>query len=139
MSLEVGKVPFVVPLLMLYGLDAPLNTLEELETLFTDELADTADVADLGDVADVVDFADVMDVADDVDACKFADVADVLGVDDESDEAGIAVEKFGNEEGAVDPQLHCALVDDPPARKLEIEKNRSFDFSYKMKMYFKDI
>ena len=114
--------PFVVPLLMLYGLDAPLNTLEEFGTLFTDGLADTADVADLGDVADVVDFADVMDVADDVDACKFADVVDVLDVDDESDEAGIAVEKFGNEEGAVDPQLHCALVDDPPTRNLEIEK-----------------
>ena len=123
MSLEVGKVPFVVPLLILYGLDAPLNTLEELGTLFTDGLADTADVADLGDVADVVDFADVMDVADEVDACKFADVADVFDVDDESDEAGIAVEKFGNEGGAVDPQLHCALVDDPPTRNLEIEKN----------------
>ena len=117
MSLEVGKVSSVVPLLILYGLDAPLNTsLEELGTLFTDGLADTADVADLGDIADV------MDVADNLDACKFADVADVLGVDDESDEAGIAVEKFGYEEGAVDPQLHCALVDDPPARHLEIEK-----------------
>ena len=112
--------PFVVPLLILYGLDAPLNT--ELGTLFTDGLADTADVADLGDVADVVDFADVMDAADDVDACKFADEADVLDVDDESDEAGIAAEKFENEEGAVDPQLHCALVDDPPTRNLEIEK-----------------
>ena len=122
MSLEVGKVPFVVPLLILYGLDAPLNTLEELGTLFTDGLADTTDVADLGDVADVVDFADVMDVAEDVDASNFADVADELDVDDESDEAGIAVEKFENEEGAVDPQLHCALVDDPPARHLEIEK-----------------
>jgi len=117
MSLEVGKVPFVVPLLILYGLDAPLNTLEEVGTLFTDGLADTADVADLGDVTEVVDFADVTDVADDVDACKFADEADVLDADDESDEAGIAVEKFGNEEGAVDPQLHCANVDDPPGRQ----------------------
>ena len=126
MSLEVGKVPFVVPLLILYGLDAPLNTLEEVGTLFTDGLADTADVADLGDVTEVVDFADVTDVADDVDACKFADEADVLDADDESDEAGIAVEKFGNEEGAVDPQLHCALVDDPPTRNLDIEKKLIF-------------
>ena len=122
MSLEVGKVPFVVPLLILYGLEAPLNILEELRTLFTDGLADTADVADLGDVADVVDFADVMDAADDVDACKFVDVADVLDADGKSDEAGIAVEKFENEEGAVDPQLHCLLVDDLPIRNLEIEK-----------------
>ena len=114
--------PFVVPLLILYGLEAPLNTLGELGTLFTDGLADTADVADPGDVVDVVDFADVMDVAEDVDASNFADVADELDVDDESDEAGIAVEKFENEEGAVDPQLHCALVDEPPARHLEIEK-----------------
>ena len=111
MSLEVGKVPFVVPLLIRYGLDALLNTLEELGTLFTDGLADTADVADLGDIADV------MDVADNVDACKFADVSDV-----ESNEAEIAVEKFENEEGAVDPQLHCLLVDDLPIRNLEIEK-----------------
>ena len=96
--------------------------MEELEALFTDGLADVADVADLGDVADVVDFADVMDAADDVDACKFPGVADVLDADDKSDEAGIAVEKFENEEGAVDPQLHCALVDDPPARNFEIEK-----------------
>ena len=122
MSLEVGKVPFVVPLLILYGLDAPMNTLEELGTLFTDGLADTAGVAGLVDVADVVDFADVMDVAEDVDASNFADVADELDVDDESDEAGIAVEKFENEEGAVDPQLHCVLVDDLPTRNLEIEK-----------------
>ena len=114
--------PFVVPLLILYGLDAPLNTLGELGTLFTDGLADTADVADLGDVADVVDFADVMDVADDVDVYKFAEVVDVLDADNESDEAGIAVEKFENEEVAVDPQLHCAFVDDPPARNFEIEK-----------------
>ena len=124
MSLEVGKVPFVVPLLIRYGLDALLNTLEELGTLFTDGQADTADVADLGDVADVVDFADVMDVANDVDACKFADVADVLDEDDKSDEAGIAVEKFENEEGAVDAQLHCALVDDPPTRNFEIKKKQ---------------
>ena len=103
--------PFVVPLLLLYGLDAPLNTLGELGTLFTDGLADTADVADLGDIADV------MDVADNVDACKFADVSD-----DESNEVEIAVEKFENEEGAVDPQLHCVLVDDLPTQNLEIEK-----------------
>ena len=122
MSLEVGKVPFVVPLLILYGLDAPLNSLEELGTLFTDGLADTAGVAGLVDVADVVDFADVMDVADDVDVYKFAEVVDVS--DDESDEAGIADEKFENEEGAVDAQLHCALVDDPPARNLEIEQKK---------------
>ena len=116
--------PFVVPLLIRYGLDALLNTLEELGTLFTDGLADTADVADLGDVADVVDFADVMDVADDVDVYKFAEVVDVLDADDRSDEAGIAVEKFENEEGAVDAQLHCALVDDPPARNFEIKKKQ---------------
>ena len=42
--------------------------------------------------------------------------------DDESDEAEIAVEKFENEEGAVDPQLHCVLVDDLPTRNSEIEK-----------------
>ena len=129
--------PFV--LLMLYGLDAPLNTLGELETLFTAGLADAADVADLGNVVDVVDFADVMDVADDVDVYKFAEVVDVLDADNESDEAGIAVEKFENEEVAVDPQLHCAFVDDPPARNFEIEKNWPFDFSYKTKMYFKDV
>ena len=122
MSLEVGVVPFVLPLLILNGLEAPLNTLEELGTLLADGLADTVDVADLGDVADVADFADVMDVADEVDVYKFAEVVDVLDADNESDEAGIAVEKFENEEVAVDPQLHCAFVDDPPARNFEIEK-----------------
>ena len=111
--------PFVVPLLILYGLDDPLNTLGILGKLFTNGLADTADVADLGDIADV------MDVADNVDACKFADNSD-----DESDEVEIAVEKFENEEGAVDPQLHCALVNDPPTKNLEIEeKTGHFIFS----------